>query len=90
MGRYKLRIIEITVINGITEVLATNLDSDEFSLEELIELYKKQAVFFLDDGLALFVTAVRWIWNIANCGRIGTQSAHILKNCLLGLDKTDF
>ena len=40
MGRYKLRIIEITVINGITEVLATNLDSDEFSLEELIELYK--------------------------------------------------
>ena len=42
MGRYKLRIIEITLINGTTEVLATNLDSDEFTLEELIELYGKR------------------------------------------------
>ena len=42
MGRYNLRIIEITLINGTTEVLATNLSSDEFTLQELIELYGKR------------------------------------------------
>ena len=42
MGRYQLRIIEITLINGSTEVLATNLDLEEFTLEELIELYGKR------------------------------------------------
>ena len=39
MGRYKLRIVEITLANGTKEILATNLDSDEFTIEELKELY---------------------------------------------------
>ena len=39
MGRYRLRIVEIKLVNGTTEILATNLDSDEFSIEDLKELY---------------------------------------------------
>lgn len=39
MGRYQLRIVEITLENGTKEILATNLSSDEFTIEELKELY---------------------------------------------------
>lgn len=42
MGRYKLRIVEIKLGNGTTEVLATNLSRDEFTFEELKELYAKR------------------------------------------------
>ena len=39
MGRYPLRIVEITLENGTKEILATNLDSEEFTIEDLKELY---------------------------------------------------
>lgn len=39
MGRYQLRIVEITLENGTKEILATNLSSDEFTIEELKDLY---------------------------------------------------
>ena len=42
MGRYNLRIVEITLENGTTEILATNLNSDEFTIEELKELYAQR------------------------------------------------
>ena len=38
-GRYKLRIVEIQLENGTIEILATNLDKEEFTIEELKELY---------------------------------------------------
>ena len=42
IGRYKLRIVEIKLDNGSTEVLATNLSIEEFTFEELKELYAKR------------------------------------------------
>ena len=39
MGRYKFRIVEITLENGTKEILATNLSPEEFNIEELKELY---------------------------------------------------
>ena len=39
MGRYQLRIVEITLENGTKEILATNLSSEEFTIEELKDLY---------------------------------------------------
>lgn len=39
MGRYQLRIVEITLENGTKEILATNLSNDEFTIEELKDLY---------------------------------------------------
>ena len=39
MGRYQLRIVEITLENGTKELLATNLSPEEFTVEELKELY---------------------------------------------------
>ena len=42
IGRYKLRIVEIKLGNGTTEILATNLSCDEFTFEELKELYAKR------------------------------------------------
>lgn len=39
MGRYQLRIVEITLANGTKEILATNLDPNEFDISELKELY---------------------------------------------------
>ena len=42
MGRYNLRIVELTLENGTTEILATNLDSNEFSIEEIKELYAQR------------------------------------------------
>ena len=33
MGRYNLRIVEITLLNGSTVILATNLDKEEFTIE---------------------------------------------------------
>ena len=42
LGRYKLRIVEIKLDNGTTEVLATNLSRDEFTFEDLKELYAKR------------------------------------------------
>lgn len=38
IGRYKLRIVEITLENGSKEILATNLNPEEFTIEELKEL----------------------------------------------------
>ena len=42
MGRYKFRIVEITLANGTKEILATNLDDNEFTIGELEELYGKR------------------------------------------------
>lgn len=42
MGRYEFRIVEITLANGTKEILATNLDPDEFTIEELKELYAQR------------------------------------------------
>ena len=42
MGRYKFRIVEITLVNGAKEILATNLDDNEFTIGELEELYGKR------------------------------------------------
>ena len=42
MGEYNLRIVEITLLNGSTVILATNLDKEEFTIEELKELYAKR------------------------------------------------
>ena len=42
MGRLKIRIVKVKLKNGDVEILATNLSSDEFSSEELKELYAKR------------------------------------------------
>ena len=42
MGRYKFRIVEIKLENGKIKYLATNLDKNEFTIEELRELYAKR------------------------------------------------
>ena len=42
IGRYKLRIVVITLLNGSTVILATNLNEEEFTIEELKELYAKR------------------------------------------------
>lgn len=42
MGRLKIRIVKVKLKNGDIEILATNLTSDEFSSEELKELYAKR------------------------------------------------
>ena len=42
MGRLKVRIVNIKLANGTIETLATNLDSDEFSVEDLKELYAQR------------------------------------------------
>lgn len=42
MGRYRFRIVEITLENGTKEILATNLDPNEFTIEELKELYAQR------------------------------------------------
>ena len=42
MGRYYLRVVEIKLENGKYVYLATNLSSDEFSVEELKELYAQR------------------------------------------------
>jgi len=39
IGRYQLRIVEITLENGTKEILATNLSPEEFNIEDLKELY---------------------------------------------------
>lgn len=39
MGRYQIRIVEITLDNGTKEILATNLNPEEFTFEEIKELY---------------------------------------------------
>ena len=42
MGRYRLHIVEITLENGTKEIIATNLDSEEFTIEDLRELYAQR------------------------------------------------
>ena len=42
MGRYYFRVVEITLENGTKEILATNLDPEEFTIEELKELYAQR------------------------------------------------
>ena len=42
LGRLKLRVVEIKLSNGTTELLVTNLDKEEFSLEEMKEIYAKR------------------------------------------------
>lgn len=42
MGRFHLRIVKVKLKNGTTEILATNLTHEEFSSEELKELYAKR------------------------------------------------
>lgn len=42
MGRFNLRIVKVELKNGTTELLATNLTREEFSIYELKELYAKR------------------------------------------------
>ena len=42
MGRLKIRIVKVELKNGTIETLATNLDMEEFSKEDLKELYGKR------------------------------------------------
>jgi len=42
MGRFNLRIAKVELKNGTTEILATNLTPEEFSSDELKELYAKR------------------------------------------------
>lgn len=42
MSRYQFRIVKITLANGTKEILATNLNQNEFTIEELEELYAKR------------------------------------------------
>lgn len=42
IGRLELRVVEIKLANGTVELLVTNLDKEEFSLEEMKEIYAKR------------------------------------------------